>query len=213
MSIEPQLRTTLLLGVLSTMAACQTADVSRRPNWDERVPPKVATREADKGVTPAPREAPESGGGGTPALALSNAKGRPGDVVSITVKLTTGGANIAGTQNDIVFDPKAITIAPTAKGRPDCAVNAQLGKEGTAFNFLPGGCSPGTTCNTVRALVLSLSNVGAIANGSVLYTCKVRISPQAARGTSKLGVERAGFSDPAGKAISGRGVEGTVTVE
>src|SRR5262249_39547757 len=118
MSIEPQLRITLLLGFLSTIAGCGTTDVSRKPNWDERVPPKAATHEDGTRPTPAPRETPVRDGGGTPALALSSAKGRPGAVVSITAKLTTGGANIAGTQNDIVFDPKSVTIAPNAKGRP-----------------------------------------------------------------------------------------------
>jgi hypothetical protein len=69
------------------------------------------------------------------------------------------------------------------------------------------------TCTTVRALVLSLTNVGAIGDGSVLYTCKVKISPQAAPGAHTLSVERVGFSDPTGKAIDGRAVAGTMTVE
>jgi hypothetical protein len=160
----------------------------------------------------AQRPAPvPSGGGGQATIVLSGASVRPGQTATVTATLQTGGASIAGTQNDITFDPRAVAIARKANGKPDCRANGALGKEGTAFNFLPQKCAPGS-CDTVRALVLSLSNVAAIANGSVLYTCTVEVAGGAAPGAQALRLSRVGFSDPSGKAISGRGVDGTVTV-
>jgi hypothetical protein len=199
--LDSRLRTAWLLGTLFVLSGCETADrILSRPQRDPTAPSKVATR------------APSTGGSGKPTLSLDSAQGGPGDTVSVTAKLSTGGAGIAGTQNDIVFDPKQLTVAPNAKGKPDCAANRQLGKEGTAFSFVPANCRPGTNCTAVRALVLSLSNVEAIPNGSTLYTCRVRIAPQASRGTQKLSVARVGFSSPSGQAIDGGGKDGGVTI-
>src|SRR5262249_55404639 len=104
-------------------------------------------------------------------------------------------------------------IAPRSNGKPDCTPNAQLGKEGTAFNFLPQGCNAAAGgCTSVRALVLSLSNVAAIPNGSALYSCTVRIASGATAGAHTLSVTRVGFSSPTGQAINGGGVDGAVTV-
>jgi hypothetical protein len=199
--LDSRLRTTGLLSTLLVLSACQTADtIFSRPQRDPTVPSKVATR------------APSTGGSGRPTLTLDSAQGAPGDTVSVAVKLSTGGAGIAGTQNDIVFDPKQVSVPATAKGKPDCAANRQLGKEGTAFSFVPANCRPGTDCTAVRALVLSLSNVDAIPNGSTLYTCRVRVAAQASPGTQKLSVTRVGFSSPSGQAIDGVGKDGAVTV-
>lgn len=202
MSIDSRVRTVLLVGIFSTLPACQAIQPSAgKPARYGSAPPKAAA------------SAPATGGGAT-ALALSSTQVRAGEVATITATLRSGGASIAGTQNDIVFDPKQIAVAPKPNGKPDCAVNPKLGKEGTAFSFLPPGCHSviGAGCTTVRALVLSLSNVEAIPNGSVLYTCKVQISPQASPGAHTLSLSRVGFSDPAGQAITGGGVAGALTV-
>lgn len=163
------------------------------------------------GTPPRTTTAPLTGGGGRPKIMLSNAAAGPGGTATVTATLQTGGANIAGTQNDISFDPRAVTIARKANGRPDCRANAALGKEGTAFNFLPKNCAPGA-CDNMRALVLSLSNVGAIPDGSVLYTCTVEVPGDASAGAKALRLSRVGFSDPGGKVINGVGVDGSVTV-
>ena len=168
--------------------------------------------------TTAPRPAPSAGGApvsgggrGQARIVLSSATVRPGQTATVTATLQSGGASIAGTQNDIGFDPRAVAIARKANGKPDCRANGALGKEGTAFNFLPPQCAPGS-CTSVRALVLSLSNVAAIPNGSVLYTCTVQAAPGAAPGPQTLRLSRVGFSDPAGKAIDGGGTDGAITI-
>jgi hypothetical protein len=132
--------------------------------------------------------------------------------VSVNATLSSGSASIAGTQNDIGFDSKQLAIVATAKGKPDCVANRSLGKEGTAFSFMPPGCNGGPTCTGVRALVLSLSNVAPIPNGSTLYSCKVHIASQASPGSYKLTNSRVGFSSPKGDAIDGSAGDGTITV-
>jgi hypothetical protein len=61
-------------------------------------------------------------------------------------------------------------------------------------------------------LVLSLGNVSAIPNGSVLYTCNVQIGSATAAGGYRLNLQRVAFSTPDGKNVNGSGVDGVVTV-
>lgn len=160
---------------------------------------------------PLPVPVPAPGAHGRPKIVLSGATVAPGQTATVSATLRSGGAAIAGTQNDITFDPRAVAIARRANGKPDCRANGAIGKEGTAFSFLPQKCAPGA-CTTVRALVLSLSNVSAIPDGSVLYTCTVEAARDAAPGARPLRLSRIGFSDPGGKEIGGSGVDGTVTI-
>jgi len=149
--------------------------------------------------------------GGRTQISLSNVSAKPGQTAQITATLGSGGVRVAGTQNDIGFDPRQVAIARKGNGKPDCSANAGIGKEGTAFSFQPPGCA-GAACTGIRALVLSLSSVDAIPNGSVLYTCTVQVAAQASAGKQPLRLSRVGFSDPAGKALGGGGVDGSVTV-
>lgn len=190
-----------VLTALLLLSACE----SLSPTFTTETPPR---RGPGSVSAPAPAT---GGGGGRPRIALSNASITPGRTATVTATLHTGGANIAGTQNDIGFDPRAVAIARKPNGKPDCQPNSALGKEGTAFNFLPQKCGPGA-CNTVRALVLSLSSVDAIPDGSVLYTCTVEAAAGAAPGARALTLSRIGFSDPGGKALSGTGADATITV-
>jgi hypothetical protein len=162
------------------------------------------------GGTP-PKTAPAPEGRGRPKIVLSSARAGAGQTATITATLQTGGAKIAGTQNDITFDPRAVSIARKANGKPDCQPNAALDKSGTAFNFLPQHCAPGA-CDSMRVLVLSLSNVEPIPDGSVLYTCTVEVAMDAAPGAKSLRLTRIGSSDPGGKVVNGTGVDATVTV-
>ncbi len=153
---------------------------------------------------------PPAAGGRTQVI-LSSVSAAPGQTAKVTATLGSGGARVAGTQNDIGFDPRQVAIARKGNGKPDCSANPGIGKEGTAFSFQPPGCA-GAACTGIRALVLSLSSVDAIPNGSVLYTCTVQVAAQASVGKQPLRLSRVGFSDPAGKALGGGGVDGSVTV-
>jgi len=202
MSMTSRLHILLSLCTAIAFSGCQmTEPAARTP------PAPVAKQPPSMERVPAPAAAT----GGGPNLALSGARGEPGSTVTVTATLNTGGASIAGTQNDIVYDPTQVVIAQTAAGKPDCRPNQQIGKEGTAFNFLPPGCH-GDGCTSMRALVLSLSNVQPIPNGSALYSCRVQIMKGAKPGIARLTMTRVGFSNPTGQSITGGGTDGTVNI-
>src|SRR6185295_12031804 len=54
-----------------------------------------------------------------PAVLLGSASGSPGSIVSFAVSLATGGEDIAGVQNDILFDAD-VSVATNGQNRPDC---------------------------------------------------------------------------------------------
>jgi hypothetical protein len=131
--------------------------------------------------------------------------------VTFTVTLHTEGASVAGVQDDIAFDTINTPVAATGAGRPDCTVNPDIDKPGTVFGFLPPGCS-GTGCTAFRAIVISLSNVDPIPDGSVMYTCKVNIAAGAAPGSYPLAVSNVGMSTPDAQPIESTGTDGAIIV-
>jgi hypothetical protein len=164
-------------------------------------------------TNPPPSTAAPAARVGLPQLALGTVSGAAGQTVLVSAILRSGSERLAGTQNDIGFDPRQIAIPAKSNGKPDCAANGALGKEGTAFSFLPSGCQKSGNCSSVRALVLSLSNVEPIADGAVLYTCRVTIAAGASAGAHPLAISRVGFSSPNGQAVHGAGANGSVTVK
>jgi len=147
----------------------------------------------------------------TPELSLGTASGAPGDQVSVSMVLYTGGEQIAFCQNDISFDRINVAIAVTTGNQPDCTANAAIDENGTGFGFLPQGCS-GTACTGVRGQVFSTINNSPIPDGSVLYTCTVTISDSASLGTYPLSVTGTLAGDPNGTRVSIGGYDGAIVV-
>lgn len=145
------------------------------------------------------------------SLNVGSTAGARGQQPTFNVTLQTGGAHVVGTQNDISFDSGNIPIASTGTGRPDCAVNPDIGKEATSFVFEPRGCS-GTACTSVRALVISVLNTDSIPDG-LLYTCRVNIAANAPFVTYPLSVSRIAVSDHSGNPIAATGTNGSITVD
>ncbi len=137
---------------------------------------------------------------------------------SVDVTLATNGETIAGTENDIVFGPEltvAIRTNPdTMLPEPDCTRNAAIGREATNFAFNPPGCldDAGVDCTSVKALVLSFSNLTGIADGSALYSCNIEVVGGTAPGEYPLGCENPGGSSPDGDDIPTTCEDGSVTV-
>jgi hypothetical protein len=149
---------------------------------------------------------------GRPAVVLDKVSGAPGQTVSFSATLRTGGATVAGAQNDIQFDPANTPLASKSAGKPQCAVNPTIGKNATAFTLLPNKCN-GRTCTGMRALVLSLTDTRPIADGSVLYTCTVRIPSTAQPGIYPLAISAVAMSTPDGQEVPrASGVAGAITV-
>lgn len=139
---------------------------------------------------------------GTPAagsISLSRVIGHPGEQVVVAATLSTKGAAIARTQNDIAFDSANAPIAALPNAAPDCTVNPQIAKDGTSFAFQPQGCS-GAACTSVHAAVLSTTNTTAIPDG-VLYTCKANIAPSAAAGEYPLTISAVILESPNGQPL------------
>ena len=145
-------------------------------------------------------------------LDVGSATGAPGDDVSVSVSLHSMGAMVLGTKNRIDFD-RDTPIAATASGDPDCAVNPLIDKGATGFRFLPLGCDPAADCASVRVFVLAFDNLNPIDDGSVLYTCRIAISPTAQLGMHALHNAEVGASGMGGALVSITGSDGAVDVE
>jgi len=143
---------------------------------------------------------------------IGTAIGRPGSDVTVAVTLDAMGAMVSGTQNRIDFD-RETPIAPSRTGQPDCAANPAIDKNATGFRFLPLGCDPLVDCASVSALVLAFDNFDPIADGAVLYTCRIAIDPQAPIRTYVLRNSNVHASAPNGQSIiPTTGTDGAVAV-
>lgn len=141
--------------------------------------------------------------------------GRPGETVSFSIRLRSEGHLVAGIQNELI-SPDALPFATPGSGvsgrvRPDCRVNSAIEKDGW-FDFPRFGCLPGD-CNVVRTLVLSLSDMEPIADGAVLYTCRVPIPLTAAPGSYAIRIENAGGSTPDGDGLDVGTIDTIIRVE
>ncbi|MGH7789476.1 MAG: hypothetical protein ACRERC_21570, partial [Candidatus Binatia bacterium] len=142
-------------------------------------------------------------------IELGVVAGTAGTEVDFTAILHTNGESVAGTQNDITFDP--LTPIGSSFGDPMCTANPAIGKVGTSFVFMPPFCSPGFDCTGVRALVTSLNDVDPIPDGVVLYTCTITISFFAADGLHPLVASDVHASTPGGRPIPAFASDGSVT--
>lgn len=143
-------------------------------------------------------------------ITAGSASGAPGATLAIDVTLASEGAAVLATQNRIDFTRQAY-VAAGADGSPDCAVDPAIDKNATAFRFLPLGCDPARDCASVRAFVLSFDNLAPIADGARLYTCAVRIAPDAPAGDYPLILAELGASAAGGVLLATTGVDGVVT--
>ena len=141
---------------------------------------------------------------GTPAqIELGVVSGSAGAQVIFTATLHDMGNVVAGTQNDISFDPRTPITG--------CDENPAINK-GAFVGFQPPGCTLGVNCTGVRVIVLSLSDVDPIPDGSVLYSCHVAIDLTAPDGTYPLVSTNEGASTPDGQFIETEGIDGAVIV-
>jgi hypothetical protein len=158
-----------------------------------------------------PQQAGLAAAAGLPSVGVGSASGSAGQQVTFAVSLSTAGAIVAGVQADIAFDSINTPLAATPAGEPDCLVNPDIGKEATAFAFQPPGCT-GAACTAFRAIVISFVNVDPISDGSMLYACKVNLSPSAAADSYPLMISNVGMSTPEGQAIASTGTDGAIIV-
>ena len=141
-------------------------------------------------------------------LTVGSVDGYPGATVPVPVTLATEGATVTAAIVDLAFPPAA-SIPPRTNGRPDCAVNPAIEKDGTSFAFQPSGCIPGEDCTGVRALVVSNSNVDPIPDGATLFTCPLSVAFNAVP-PLPIACGNVGATDDDGRPLAARCVPGAI---
>lgn len=136
-------------------------------------------------------------------IEVGYAEALPGQDAIVDVVLHSEGAQVAGTQNDIAFEPEA-QIPANQKGDPDCWVNPAIDKSATVFVFPPFGCTPfdQSYCDAFRTLVIAFDNVAPIPDGAVLYSCRVSLAANAPAVERRLLCFNAGSASPDGDALA-----------
>lgn len=113
---------------------------------------------------------------------VGTAWGAADERVPFDVRLTSSTGLVTGVQIDINFDSQ--TLIPTHPneqdypGAPFCEVNPDINKDASSFSYQgPNG---------IRAVIASSPNLGLIPDGSILFTCFVKVSALAPTGTYPL---------------------------
>ena len=123
------------------------------------------------------------------SLRVSSAEvGESGQEADVCVSLDSGGQRIAGTQNDLLWDGACATLEDAGA----CRVNPDTGKDlnGRLLGTVTG----------YRGLVLSLSDVAPIPNGT-LYCCRFRVEAMP-HSCCAVSIANAGLSDDRGIAVA-----------
>ena len=132
------------------------------------------------------------GGAATPALIVDTAVlAADEESATICVMLVTNGNAVAGTQNELVWDPSCLTLLGS------CTVNPDHGKQ-----LFVGG-------PRLRALVLSFEDVEPIPDGA-LYCCPFRAKGLEPGDCCPLTIGNQLASDPRGTALVTAGRDGAV---
>ena len=148
-------------------------------------------------------------------ISVGSATIEPGGAgeVDVTLELLDSAAEVTATENEIAFGPEVQLV--------NCEQNPDINREASAFSFSPSGCAPGVDCESMKALILSFSNLDALPDGTRLYTCNVlgvgggsaaATISGAASDTFPLNCSAPGSSDPAGAPLSTSCSDGRVDV-
>lgn len=133
-----------------------------------------------------------------------------GETVDIGVFVSAPDPSLVVAFNhDLTFDGE-VAVATQAATHADCTINPAVDR-GIGFAFRPFGCHPGKNCSAIRVSMLGVE-AEAIPDRTLLYTCKISISPDARLGWHALRVVNVeGYSSSGGPLLS-RGVDGGVYV-
>ena len=120
----------------------------------------------------------------------------PGDAGRVCVMLSSGGAQVAGTQNDLIWDGNCASLPDESS----CFVAGSHGKQLSAATRCGDFC--------LRAIILSLNDVNPIPDGP-LYCCNFQSESDAGK-CCTITMTNTAASDPDGKAISASGSAGRI---
>jgi hypothetical protein len=145
---------------------------------------------------------------------IGSATGAPGETVPIEARLALldEAAEVVGVEANLTFTAAA-SVAATLSGAPDCTLDPDISMGVESFVFQPNGCTAGTDCTGVRALLFSLANTEPLPDDALLFTCDVAIGAATAAGVYPLTAGPMLGSDPDGGPLLLIGADGAVTVE
>lgn len=141
-------------------------------------------------------------------LVIGTVVGVPGDVVVVPVTLNAVGLRVGSLRHTFAFTPHAPVVA-LPDGTPDCEPAPST--ESATFEFLPSGCTPGDSCEQVRAL---LAATDAFPDTGPVYQCRVVISQLLSTScTNALSCAGADAIDDGGAPLSALCTDGAITGE
>jgi Cys-rich repeat protein len=140
---------------------------------------------------------------GAVVLRCDGASTSPGGQATVHVVLErTDEEPVAGTQNDLEFDPAVFGLQGS-----DCAINPAIGEGSEPDKRL----SIAVTATSARAIIVALDNVNVIPAGE-LYTCAFHVAEDAAIGTYQVLNTRQVASSPDGTRLPVTGTDCAIAV-
>lgn len=136
--------------------------------------------------------------GGAVQLRCEGDSTSPGATTQIRMLLDRSeDEDVAGTQNDLVFDPEVFDVL-------DCAINPAIAEEKALSDALVGE-------GRLRAIIVSLQNVTIIPPGE-LYTCELRVASSASLGEHTIANTNLVASNPNGVRLPVTGTDCAVAI-
>jgi len=133
---------------------------------------------------------------GAQQLTLGTVQAPPGQTVTLGVQLATGGAQIAGVQFDLIYDPNTFTLTPTA------GAAATAAGKGVQTNMVQS--------NDMRLIVTGI-NQTPIASGDIA-DLSIHIATNATAGPHSLAFSGVVATTPAATVVAVTATNGTVNV-
>lgn len=134
-----------------------------------------------------------------------------GDEASVDIRLTSN-VPIASVEHHLMLPPQARLLAAGEDGAA-CSVGAGIDSDCVNFLPLPPGCTPGTDCTGMRAVIVGACLGQAIPSGTVLYSCEVEVDLAAEEGQYPLQSITGGASNPSGGPVDLSGSDGVLIVD
>jgi len=136
-------------------------------------------------------------------VAIRGGSGDPGGPVEVQVSMAGGNRMVAGVQVDLVWDASCLSAIAGDDGGASCAVGPAVGKQlSTKIR----------NASTMRALLLSLSDVDPIEQDGVLFTCVFDIRPGTTATQCRVTLQNLILSDSKGGRLRDTAVNGGVRI-
>ncbi len=135
---------------------------------------------------------------GPAIIDIGTAVGTAGQVARFDVFLRQNGQEVVATENEIDSDPAGPLCFQ------NCQVNPDINRTASAYRI--------DSCNNLKMLILSFTDLSALPDGVRLYSCDVFVAPGTPPGFYPLTVSEPGASNSVGDSISTVGLPGGIFV-